>query len=853
MATSALNIAVTGLNAAQAGLLTTSHNISNASTDGFNRQRIIQSTQNPQYTGSGFLGQGTSVTTVQRTYSGFLANQVVASQATTSQLQAYQNQLGLIDNMLGDTTVGLSPAITSFFSGINAVAAAPSSIPARQTMLAAGQTVVARFHDLSSRLQEIYDGTNSQIRTEVGSINSLAQQVADMNKRIAVAEAAGPGQEANDLHDQRDQLILELNKHIRTDVITQSDGSFSVFFGNGQPLVAGQSVFKLSAVPSTNDATRLVVGLTTPTGQSSQIPENLVTGGALGGLLEFRSDSLDAAQNTLGRIALGLATTFNTQHELGQDLLGTIGNDFFQVPTPVITADTGNAVASVAPGTLSAAVTDVGALTASDYVLSYSANGYSLRRLQDDAVVFSGSALPATADGLTFTMNGTPAVGSSFKIQPTRYAARDVAVAITDPRSIAAGLPVNAAAGLTNTGTVQVSAGALKTPVTLTYSTFNAGFTGFPAGTSVAVWDPATATSTTTNVTSSGQPVSIPAGSYATVNGITFKISATPSNGDTFTVGPNQLTTGTTNQGTETISAAGHMRATFTYDGGTNSLSLTPTPTPLLNTTVSVTSGGVTTDYPIRLGNETIPYVAGATYNYNGSTFTFGGAAPTTGDTFTVGAGYATAPITPSTTSATATLTQSATAISAALPTSNYTLKYDNANNLLTGFPAGTTVAVTVNGTTTQVPVTGPNQGITFTTGMSVMVNGVEVQFDGVPAEGDTFTIGPTAANTTDSRNIQALASLQTSKILLGGTASVESSYAQLVSSIGNKANEINTSYDAQAALLEQAQAAMQSFSGVNLDEEAANLLRYQQAYQASAKIIDISSKLFDLLASLGG
>lgn len=853
MAASTLNIAITGLNASQAGLLTTSHNIANASTAGFSRQRTIQTTQNPQFTGAGFLGQGTRVLTVERAYSSFLVNQLITSQATTSSLEAYQNQLGLINNMLGDTTVGLSPAITGFFDGVNAVASTPSSIPARQSMLASANTLVARFQDLSARLQEIYSGTNSQVTTEVGLINSLAQQVSEVNQRIAVSEASGGAQQANDLRDQRDQLVLELNQHIRTETIIQSDGSYSLFFGNGQPLVAGESVYTLTATAATNDATRLIVGLKSPnTGTVTQIPEELVTGGKLGGLLEFRSQSLDVAQNTLGRIALGMASSFNTQHKLGQDLTGAAGLDFFRMPTPVITADTRNGTATTPPGTPSATVTDVSALSTSDYVLSYDANGYNLRRVQDDQFLFTGSTLPMTVDGVTFNISGTPALGASFKIQPTRFAARDISVALTDARSIAAGLPVASAKGLSNTGTVQVSGGALKAPVSLTYSVFTSGYKGFPPGTLVSIWDPATATTSTTTVTSSDQSVAIAAGSQATINGIAFSFSGTPANGDTYVVGPNQLTAGTTNAGGVSIAAAGHMRSTFTYSSGTNSLSLSPLPSPLVNTTISVTSAGVTTDYPIRLGNETVPFIAGATYNYGGVTFTFGGAAPANGDTFTIGAGYTTAPATPSTTSATATLTQSATAISSALPTSNYALKYNNDNNLLYGFPMGTTVAVTVNGATTYTSITAPNQGLTYTSGMTVMVNGIEVSFNGVPNDGDTFTIGPSAANTTDSRNALALAALQTSKILLGGTASMESAYAQLVSNVGNSARQIDATYDAQSALLKQSTDAVQSYAGVNLDEEAANLLRYQQAYQASAKIIDISSRLFDLLSSLG-
>ena len=86
MSSGLLNISVTGLNAAQAGLLTTSHNIANASTPGFNRQQIIQSSNTPQFEGIGFIGRGTNVANVQRVYDNFLATQVLGAQTTASVL-----------------------------------------------------------------------------------------------------------------------------------------------------------------------------------------------------------------------------------------------------------------------------------------------------------------------------------------------------------------------------------------------------------------------------------------------------------------------------------------------------------------------------------------------------------------------------------------------------------------------------------------------------------------------------------------------------------------------------------------------------------------------------------------------
>src|SRR2546423_1720548 len=147
---SIFDIGLTGLNAAQAGLTTTSHNISNASTDGFHRQNAIQSTQNPQKTGSGFFGSGVRVDTVLRAYSQFLDNSVLQAQTQDSYLQAYQSQINQIDNLLADPNSGLSPALQSFFSAVQDVASNPSSVPSRQSLLSQAQALQSRLQAFSS-------------------------------------------------------------------------------------------------------------------------------------------------------------------------------------------------------------------------------------------------------------------------------------------------------------------------------------------------------------------------------------------------------------------------------------------------------------------------------------------------------------------------------------------------------------------------------------------------------------------------------------------------------------------------------------------------------------------------------
>jgi len=166
------------------------------------------------------------------------------------------------------------------------------------------------------------------------------------------------------------------------------------------------------------------------------------------------------------------------------------------------------------------------------------------------------------------------------------------------------------------------------------------------------------------------------------------------------------------------------------------------------------------------------------------------------------------------------------------------------------GFPASGTISVTAGGVTTSYPA-GSSIPYNPLTGATFDAAGLRFEISGVPNNGDSFSLARNSAGVSDSRNALALGKLQTQGSVSGGIANYQDAYARLVSDVGNKTREIQVTGDAQTALLKQSQSARDSLSGVNLDEEAANLLRYQQAYQASAKMIDIGSKLFDVILSI--
>jgi flagellar hook-associated protein 1 FlgK len=647
---SLLSIGKTGLFAAQAGLSTTGHNITNANVAGYSRQVVVQASATAMGESYGFVGTGTQIAQIKRYSDEFLNAQVRTAQASNSALDAYNSQISQVDNLLADTTSGLSPALQDFFSAVQNLTGDRAGSPSRGALMASGDTLAARFQAMNGRLDEIRQGVNNQITSNVTLINTYAQQIAQLNDQIAQASGDGEQRLPNDLMDKRDQLVMELNKQVKATVMPGDANSLTVSIGSGQPLVVGTQAFQLAATTSPTDLTRVEVGFVTGP-KITVLAESALTGGELGGLMEFRAKSLDLAQNSLGRVAIGLASTFNAQHRLGLDANGNPGADFFTVGAAFVGKNINNNLTSTTA--VSATVSDPTKLTTSDYRVDFDGTDFNVTRLSDNQktkITPYPQATPQTIDGVDFTITGAAAAGDNFLVRPTSGGAAGFKLAISDGSQIAAAAPIATSVPLTNTGTGAISEGTvdanylsnvLAGPLTLSFNGATGSITGFPAT----------------------QPV-------------------------------------------------------------------------------TVVSGGVTTAYP---AGATIPFTAGASYTVAGMSFTL----------------------------------------------------------------------------------------------------------NGKPGNGDQFTIAPnTGAG--DIRNAGLLGDLQSKNIFNNGNATYQSAYAELVGTVGNKAREVQVNASAGAALLAQAQGAAQDVSGVNLDEEASNLLKYQQAYQAAGKIMQVADTVFNTLLSIG-
>lgn len=648
MAGDILSIGKTGLFAAQAGLSTTGNNITNANVAGYSRQIVVQATALSIQSGYGFTGTGTQIAQIKRYSDSFLNKQVQTAQASYSALDAYSTQIAQIDNLLSDTSAGLSPALQNYFAAVQNVTGNSASDSSRQGMLSAADTLAARFQSIAGRLGEIRSGVDSEIQSSVTLINSYAEQIANLNNEIS-GFAGDPTRQPNDLLDKRDQLVLKLNEQIKAQVTVGDNNSYTISIGNGMPLVVGKTTYNLSTALSPTDQSRLVIGYQTAN-QVSVLAESSLSGGQLGGLLDFRANSLDRAQNEFGRIAVGFAMTMNDQQKLGVDKNGVPGQAMFAAGQPFIGKNVNNSQSSAM--SVAAAITDPAALTASDYKVEYDGSAYWVTRLSDKTQT-KITSVPQTIDGVAFSVSGAASAGDNYLVRPTAQAADGFGLLLTNPAQIAAAAPIATSALDSNTGTGKISAGTvdasylstpLGAPVTLRY---NGGppstLSNFPAAASVDV----------------------------KVNG---------------------------------VSVAGAP-----FAGGT------------------------------------VPFTAGATYSYDGMSFSISGA----------------------------------------------------------------------------------------------------------PKDGDQFKIDINNGKG-DVRNAGLMAALQTKGIFNQGSSNYQSAYATLVSFVGNKASETQVNADAGAALLKQVVNAAKDVSGVNLDEEATNLLRYQQAYQAAGKIMQIASTVFDTLLSIG-
>lgn len=465
-----LGIGISGLKAQQTALSVTGHNIANAGTEGYSRQTVSFNEKTPQFLDGQWSGSGVNVDSVKRVYDEFLTDQMQRDTSNFNQLETLSINASQVDSLLADSGTGVQPGLERMFGALQSVVDDPSSLPARQVLISEANGLSDRFDTINDRLTAQSNIVNGQMVVVAKEITNLGETIAELNEQIQIALASSNGQQPNDLMDQRERLITELSELVEVNTVEQDNSAVNVFVGSGQALVIGIESNELIASSGTTDSSRM--GLYFKQGSSVQEVTAQITGGQLGGMLEFREQVLDTTINSLGRVAMSINETFNQQHHLGIDLEGLKGGNFFEdINLPENTyqrvqGDSGNK--KPLDRVVSVHITDTSKLSVDNYRLEFPGPGNTLFKVYNDTTdeELSTTALTGTLpqtveiDGFEIRLeSGSFQQGDKFLITPTRAGASQLNMLITRPEEIAIASPISTDAAIGNLGSGVISQG----------------------------------------------------------------------------------------------------------------------------------------------------------------------------------------------------------------------------------------------------------------------------------------------------------------------------------------------------------------------------------------------------------
>ena len=523
-----MSIGKTAMFANYAALQTVGNNIANANTAGYSRQTAQLADAPGQFTGSGFFGKGVTVTTVARSYDKYLTNQAVGSSAVAAGDAARVDKLKQLEGVFPIGTSGVGYAAGELLNSFVDLSNNPGDSSARQVVLSHAQDLASRVRSAGDQLSALQGGVTQDIKAAVGSVNSLAQQVAQLNAQIGALR--GNGQAPNQLLDQRDALIGQIASTINVTTIEADDGSVGVFVGGGQNLVLGANANTIKAVPDSFDPAKAMLTMSEG-GTDRQIPPDSLAGGSLSGLLKFQNDDLGAANNLLGQMAAAISGAVNKQQSLGLDLgqPSGPGAPIFAVGAARVlgaASNSGNAALSVT-------VNDTSKLQASDYEMSFDGSAYTLTRLADKSAVTGSPFSPAQLatgvqfDGVTLQLTGGAANNRDrFLLQPVAAAAQGMQGVLASTKGLAAASPFTGSVNVNNTGTATIASLAAVNPSYNGTLSADITFTSAAGAYSWSMSDGSTGIGTWT----AGSPISL--------NGFELRLAGVPKSGDKVSVAP---------------------------------------------------------------------------------------------------------------------------------------------------------------------------------------------------------------------------------------------------------------------------------------------------------------------------
>ncbi len=317
-----LNLGYKGVSAQQRALDVTGHNIANANTEGFSRQRSVMVTGQPMYSASGYVGSGVEVINVERVRDKFLDQQYKNEINNKGYWDLNFDVYSKIESILNEPRdSSLRTSMDEFWGSWQDLSINPESSAIRTTVIQKGITLTDNFNYLSDQMSLLKQDIGYNLESKVEDINSIADRIASLNLQIIRSES--DGKMANDFRDRRDLLVEQLSKIVDIEVSEDQRGSANIFIG-GQALVYINNTNKVENVPRADGMFDV---------KWDNGAKVLIKGGEIRSLLDSRDVTVTKYMGELDEVAKALAEFTNAFHETG---FGLNGEDDTGIPFFVI-------------------------------------------------------------------------------------------------------------------------------------------------------------------------------------------------------------------------------------------------------------------------------------------------------------------------------------------------------------------------------------------------------------------------------------------------------------------------------------------------------------------------------------
>jgi len=324
---SILGTAGSSLGAHRSASATASHNLENAATPGYARQRAeLEATLPAEQQMNASIGRGVNLGTISQARDRFLEAQLPSSFAASAEASTASNTLASVSALDPELPGGLGESLGAFYSALDALSQNPSDLGLRQAVLGRGEALAQSFNRDSSALASARDGVDQRVTASSDQVNSMLSQVAELNGQIKLARAYGG--EPNDLLDKRLALRDELARQVGAVPIETGDGDLNLSLTSGAALVRGSASAQFSTRPDPALDGHVSIQLTRTdgTGPDDVTPK---VGGSLGGFITARDGALADAEQSIDQLAFDFSTALNALHQAGFAMDGSGGLALF--------------------------------------------------------------------------------------------------------------------------------------------------------------------------------------------------------------------------------------------------------------------------------------------------------------------------------------------------------------------------------------------------------------------------------------------------------------------------------------------------------------------------------------------